>query len=177
MSSSSLESSSKSSWLASFVCHPSFIAFLVYVDHILLTGDSKAELEAVKSHVDALFIIKDLGHAKYFLDLESARSDHGFLVTQQKYLLDILQHVHMLDARETSTPFSPGRLVGHLFYLGFTRPDVSFTVQQLSLFLQRPRTSHWDAAMHILRYLKGSPSHITTAFSPLFLLTSPGPPA
>ncbi|KAK4390491.1 Retrovirus-related Pol polyprotein from transposon RE2 [Sesamum angolense] len=50
------------------------------------------------------------------------------------------------------------RTVCRLLYLGFTRPDISFVVQQLSQFLQYPRSSHWDVAMHVLSYLKGSPS-------------------
>ncbi|KAL0364197.1 UNVERIFIED_CONTAM: Retrovirus-related Pol polyprotein from transposon RE2 [Sesamum angustifolium] len=126
-----------------------FIALLVYVDGILLT-------------------------AKYFLGLELARSTHGLHVTQHKYLQDILRDASMLDARPTSTPFPSGlhlnneegallhcrdryrRLVGRLLYLGFTCPDLSFPVQQLSQFMQHPRTSHWDAALHVLRYLKGT---------------------
>ncbi|KAL0403961.1 UNVERIFIED_CONTAM: Retrovirus-related Pol polyprotein from transposon RE2 [Sesamum radiatum] len=153
-----------------------FSALLVYVDDILLTGNSEDELNAVKAHLDHLFTIKDLGHAKYFLGLELARSAHGLLVTQQKFLSDILRDVHMLDAKAVSTPLPPGlkltadagailpdpgtyrRLVGRLLYLGFTRPDVSFAVQQFSQFLQRPRSSHWTAALHVLRYLKGSSS-------------------
>ncbi|KAL0432527.1 UNVERIFIED_CONTAM: Retrovirus-related Pol polyprotein from transposon RE2 [Sesamum latifolium] len=149
-------------------------------------------------------LFKDLGSAKYFLGLELARSAHGpahgLLVTQQKYLIDILRDVNLLDAKVTSTPLPPGlhltadngsilpdpgpyrRLVGRLLYLGFTRPDISFAVQQLSQFIQHPRSSHWDAAVHVLRYLKGTsalglfflpPTH----FSLLFLLMRLGPPA
>ncbi|KAL0404400.1 UNVERIFIED_CONTAM: Retrovirus-related Pol polyprotein from transposon RE2 [Sesamum radiatum] len=47
------------------------------------------------------------------------------------------------------------RLVGHLLYLGYTRPDISHSVQQLSQFLQRPCDLHWNAAVHVVRYLKG----------------------
>ncbi|KAL0293767.1 UNVERIFIED_CONTAM: Retrovirus-related Pol polyprotein from transposon RE1 [Sesamum angustifolium] len=147
-----------------------FVALLVYVDDILLSGNSKTEIAAIKSHLDTLFTIKDLGHAKYFLGLELARSAHGLLVTQQKYLTDILRDVHMLDSRPAPTPLPPGlklsaddgtllfdpgpfrRLVGRLLYLGFTRPDISFATQQLSQFLHHPRSSHWDAALHVLRY-------------------------
>ncbi|KAL0395070.1 UNVERIFIED_CONTAM: Retrovirus-related Pol polyprotein from transposon RE2 [Sesamum latifolium] len=86
------------------------------------------------------------------------------------------QDAHMLEAKSAPTPLPPGfkltsdggsllcdpgsyrRLVGCLLYLGFSRPDVSFVVQQLSQFLQHPRSSHWDAAMHVLRYLKGTSS-------------------
>ncbi|KAL0382962.1 UNVERIFIED_CONTAM: Retrovirus-related Pol polyprotein from transposon RE1 [Sesamum calycinum] len=133
-----------------------FVALLVYVDGILLSGNSETEIAAIKSHLDTLFTIKDMGHAKYFLGLELARSTHGLLVTQQKYLNDILRDVHMLDSRPAPTHLSP---VGRLLYLGFTRPNVSFAThtQQLSQFLQHPRSSHWDAALHV-RYLKGTSS-------------------
>ncbi|KAL0352360.1 UNVERIFIED_CONTAM: Retrovirus-related Pol polyprotein from transposon RE1 [Sesamum calycinum] len=47
-------------------------------------------------------------------------------------------------------------LIRRLLYLGFSRLDVSFVVQQLSQFLQHPREPHYDAAMHLLRYLKGT---------------------
>ncbi|KAL0344878.1 UNVERIFIED_CONTAM: Retrovirus-related Pol polyprotein from transposon RE1 [Sesamum radiatum] len=140
----------------------------------LVTGNSEDEIIAVKGYLHSLFTIKDLGSAKYFLGLELARSAHGLLVTQQKYLTDILTDVTLLDAKVTSTPLPPGlhlttatgsllpdpgpyrRLIGRLLYLGFTRPDISFAVQQLSQFIQHPRSSHWDAAVHVLRYLKGT---------------------
>ncbi|KAL2232661.1 UNVERIFIED_CONTAM: Retrovirus-related Pol polyprotein from transposon RE1 [Sesamum indicum] len=137
-----------------------FMALLVYVDDILLTGDSAAKTEALKVHLHSLFTIKDLGAAKYFLGLELVRSSHGLLVFQHKYLLDILLDTSLLNANAVSTPLHPGlklsiddssllqdsssyrRLVGRLLYLGFTRPDVSFAVQQLSQFLQRPRSAY-----------------------------------
>ncbi|KAK4394326.1 Retrovirus-related Pol polyprotein from transposon RE1 [Sesamum angolense] len=127
-----------------------FIALLVYVDDILLTGTLESSLHNVKQYLDGLFTIKDLGSAKYFLGLELARSSHGLLVTQHKYLQDILSDTSMLNAKVASTPFLSGlhlthdegallqfsdryrRFVGRLLYLGFTRPDLSFPVQQLS---------------------------------------------
>ena len=49
-------------------------------------------------------------------------------------------------------------LVGRLLYLNFTRPDITYGVQQLSQFVSAPRRSHWDVAMHLLCYLKGTSS-------------------
>lgn len=37
-----------------------------------------------------------------------------------------------------------------------TRPDVSYVVQQLSQFLSAPAVSHYQAAVHVLQYLKGT---------------------
>ncbi|KAK4391492.1 Retrovirus-related Pol polyprotein from transposon RE1 [Sesamum angolense] len=153
-----------------------FVGMLIYVDDIILIGNSEDEIASVKSYLHSLFTIKDLGFAKYFLGLELARSTHGLLVTQQKYLTDILSDTNLLEAKPTSTPFPPGlkltagdgsllpdpapyrRLVGRLLYLGFTRPNISFVVQQCSQFLQHPGSSHWDAALHVLRYLRGTSS-------------------
>ena len=47
------------------------------------------------------------------------------------------------------------RLVGRLIYSSFTRPDLAFSVHVLSQFLHAPRRDHWDAAVHVVHYLKG----------------------
>ena len=40
-----------------------------------------------------------------------------------------------------------------------TRPDISYVVQQLSQFLSDPRTPHLNAAIYVIRYLKGTIDH------------------
>ncbi|CAA7012886.1 unnamed protein product [Microthlaspi erraticum] len=49
------------------------------------------------------------------------------------------------------------RLVGRLVYLTFTRPELSYVVHVLAQFLNKPQAKHWDAALRVVRYLKGSP--------------------
>ena len=44
-------------------------------------------------------------------------------------------------------------LVGKLNYLSNTRPDLSYTVQTLSQYIQSPRDSHWKALKHTLNYV------------------------
>ncbi|KAL0374374.1 UNVERIFIED_CONTAM: Retrovirus-related Pol polyprotein from transposon RE2 [Sesamum radiatum] len=152
-----------------------FVALLVYVDDILVMAPTEDLIAEIKQYLDALFTIKDLGYAKYFLGLEIARSTEGMSITQHKYAMDIITDTSMISATPVSTPLPPGlklsatsgtflkepdkfrRLIGRLLYLGFTRPDLSFAVQQLSQFLQHPTDQHWTAALHIVRYLKGAP--------------------
>ncbi|KAL0363826.1 UNVERIFIED_CONTAM: Retrovirus-related Pol polyprotein from transposon RE2 [Sesamum angustifolium] len=151
-----------------------FLALITYVDDVLFTGNSVDDLDKVKQYLDNLFTIKNLGHAKYFLSLELARSSHGTYISQRKYLLDIIHNCHLDDARAIGSPlpasvkydseFGPllpspyryWRLVSGLLYLGFSRPNISFAVQQLSQFIQHPRLPHWEVALHLVRYLKAS---------------------
>ena len=49
------------------------------------------------------------------------------------------------------------RLVGKLIYLTITRPDICYTVQVLSQFMQNPTHTHMQVALHVLRYLNHAP--------------------
>lgn len=52
------------------------------------------------------------------------------------------------------------QVLGLLNYLSVsTRPDISFTVSQLSQHLETPGLTHWKAVLHLLRYLAGSISY------------------
>ncbi|GAA0162546.1 hypothetical protein LIER_18615 [Lithospermum erythrorhizon] len=46
-------------------------------------------------------------------------------------------------------------LGGALQYLTFTRPDISYAVQQICLFMHAPMTSHMHALKRVIRYIQG----------------------
>ena len=48
----------------------SITTLLVYVDDVILTGDSLPKIESIKQFLDSKFKIKDLGDLKYSLGLE-----------------------------------------------------------------------------------------------------------
>ena len=58
----------------------SFLALLVYVDDVLITGTNESDILQVKCFLHSVFSIKDLGYAKYFLGLEIARSPKGMFL-------------------------------------------------------------------------------------------------
>jgi len=47
-------------------------------------------------------------------------------------------------------------LAGVLQYLTFTRPDITYVVQQICLHMHDPREPHLTALKRILRYLRGT---------------------
>ncbi|RVX21698.1 Retrovirus-related Pol polyprotein from transposon RE2 [Vitis vinifera] len=132
-------------------------------------------IQKLKQHLFTHFQTKDLEKLKYFLGIEITQSSSGVVLSQRKYALDILEETDMLDCKLVDTPMDlnvklipgqgeplgdPGRyrrLVGKLNYLTITHLDISFPVSVVSQFLQSPCDSHWDAVIHILRYIKSTP--------------------
>jgi hypothetical protein len=49
--------------------------------------------------------------------------------------------------------------VGALQYCTLTRPDISFSVNQLCQQMHSPSSSHWSATKRVLKYLKHTPDH------------------
>ncbi|XP_059590835.1 retrovirus-related Pol polyprotein from transposon RE1 isoform X1 [Vitis vinifera] len=148
---------------------------IVYVDDIILSGNDMGELQNLKKYLSEEFEVKDLGNLKYFLGMEVARSRKGIVVSQRKYILDLLKETGMLGCKpietpmdsqkklgieKESTPVDRGRyqrLVGRLIYLSHTRPDIGFAVSAVSQFMHSPTEEHMEAVYRILRYLKMTP--------------------
>ncbi|XP_019256390.1 PREDICTED: uncharacterized protein LOC109234787 [Nicotiana attenuata] len=120
------------------------------------------------------FKIKDLGLLNYFLGIEVLYTPSGVLLHQRKFIHNLLDEFHSLECTAVTCPLELNvklkakegellpkpeeyrSLIGKLNFLTHTRPDLSFAVQHLSQFMQQPCIPHMKAALHLLRYLKGS---------------------
>ena len=89
-------------------------ALIVYVDDMVLTRDDPCEMKALQEYLATKFEIKDLGQLKYFLGIEVARSKHGVLLSQRKYVLDLLTETGMLDCKPVETPMEMNHKLGIL---------------------------------------------------------------
>lgn len=149
-----------------------FTALLVYVDDVILAGNSLDDIIKTKAFLSSRFKLKDMGNLKYFLGLELARSKQGIVLSQRKYALEILEDTGFLGAKPSRFPIEQNisltqadgkllqdasryrRLVGRLIYLTITRPNLVYAVHTLSQFMDKPREPHLEAAYRVLRYLK-----------------------
>ena len=128
------------------------ILLVVYVDDIVITGSDSTGISSLKSFLHGQFHTKDLGMLRYFLGVEVMRSKHGILLSQRKYVLDLLSEIGKLGAKPCSSPMAPSvhliregelfedperyrRLVGKLNYLTVTRHDIAHSVSVVSQYM------------------------------------------
>ena len=93
-----------------FYHHTSFgqcIYLIVYVDDIVITSSDRMVLGNVNSISSTTFRQKNLGKLKYFLGIEIVQSKSGVVMSQRKYVLDILKEIGMLDCKPIDTPMDP----------------------------------------------------------------------
>ncbi|XP_068645101.1 uncharacterized mitochondrial protein AtMg00810-like [Aristolochia californica] len=128
----------------------------VYVDDIVLTNNDADNIKEVKEKIYKEFKIKDLGPLKHFLGIDVFQSKHGIVLSQRKYVLDLLEKTWMMGCQPSDTPMdaitklcaSAGedvdigkyqRLVETLIYLTMTKPDISYAV---NVSLYSPSSLH-----------------------------------
>lgn len=104
-------------------------------------------------------------------------SPNEISVNQSKYTEKILQRFKFNTLNSASTPMERGitdqekhindkpleesesyrEAIGSLLYLAtISRPDISFAVNYLSRFCNKPMKSHWKMVKRIFQYLKGT---------------------
>ncbi|XP_019084225.1 PREDICTED: uncharacterized protein LOC109125894 [Camelina sativa] len=152
---------------------------LLYVYDIALIASSTALLNAVISTLHSAFSMTDLGPLHHFLGISIIRNDKGMFLHQQNCAADILHRANMTNCNPCLTPVdikpklaevnsdSPPvkdptlyrSLAGALQYLTFTRPNISYAVQHVCLFMHDPREEHFNSLKRILRYIKGTITH------------------
>ncbi|GKE42916.1 ribonuclease H-like domain-containing protein [Tanacetum coccineum] len=99
---------------------------LIYVDDIVLTASS---IDLLQAHMT------NCNPTRTPVDTESKLSSDG-------------DHVSNTSLYRS--------LAGSLHYLTFTRPDISYAVQQVCLHMHDPRKPHFAALKGVLRYIRGT---------------------
>ena len=150
------------------------VYLLFYIDDIVMLGNDPSFLSSLIAQLSATFELKDLGPLHYFLGLQIIKTSKGLFLSQSKYAQVLLLKANMHTSKPARTPCvaharlvptegsllsNPHEfrsLVGFLHYLTFTRPDLSFAVQQIYQFMSTLIDVHLIAAKRILRYVNGT---------------------
>ena len=144
----------------------------MYVDDIIVTGNDDSTIFSIISQLQSEFVMKDLGDLSYFLGIENARDQTRLHLRQSKYIADLLDRANMVGARPYKAPCLSGskmlkfdgdllvdpseyrHIDGALQYVTITRPDIAYSVNQLSQHMQAPTSTYWTTTKRVLRYLK-----------------------
>ncbi|GJX93416.1 retrovirus-related pol polyprotein from transposon TNT 1-94 [Tanacetum coccineum] len=123
------------------------------------------------------FVLKDLGPLNYFLGIEIVPHVSGIILSQKKYILELLQSdglsncnpvsspmvtsssLYLDDNTAFSNPVKYQQVVGSLQYVTLSRPDIAFTVNKVCQYMHALTENHWSAVKRILRYLHGTVEH------------------
>ena len=131
---------------------------------------------------------RNIGEPKYALGIAISRDRHNRTISlsQTSKIDQLVKEFSQKDSHPVDTPMVVGlqlrrpdkneppsaevtkwakrtpyrSLVGSLMYISIaTRPDISYAVGRLSSFLDCYRLDHWNAAVRVVRYLKGTRTH------------------
>ena len=158
----------------------------VFVDDITLAGSDIAKIGSIVQELSQHFKLRDLGPTTQLLGMEIHRDrpNHRLFLSQSQHITNLLQEHGLQDCKPVSTPLDPGSrlstsmspqndaevsemrqhpyisVVGSLMYLAVTtRPDIAYAAGVLARFNSNPGPAHWQAAKHVLRYLRGTIDH------------------
>lgn len=112
----------------------------------------------------------------YFLGLQVRQLEDGIFIIQYKYTKELIKKFFpektkslrilmstsaqlTLDGEAESLNLTTyWGTIGPLLYLIDNRPDISYVVGVCAKFKSNPKKSHYEAALRIVKYLKGNES-------------------
>jgi len=146
-----------------------FVILSLYVDDILLAGNSLKSVLAIKEWLSSNFEMKDMGEAEYILGvkIQRNRSKRILSLSQENYIKKILARFNMRDCNPLDTPVASGvtlsldmcpktesakkkmervpydSAVGSLMYtMMCIRPDICYVIGLVSRFKSNPGEQH-----------------------------------
>ena len=139
---------------------------------------SPHQLQRVSAMFKNKYGISGEGELTWTLGIGVRRDRDARIVSlsQEAYIDNLIERFDLQNATTVTTPLAPGvilskeqcpakphenshyrELIGSLQYASLaTRPDITFAVNKLAQFLTNPGAAHMEAAMRVLRYLKGT---------------------
>lgn len=135
--------------------------FLCYVDDLIMTRNNNDVVVKFVEQLSHRFSLKYLGELNYFLGVEVLHVPNGLILTQHKYVRELLEKFDMTNLKSMTTPMANTQklklkdgtgsadaiayrqVIGILQYLSLMRPDISYAVNNLAQFMRMPSQQHW----------------------------------
>ena len=122
--------------------------------------------------MQAKFEMSMIGKLTHFLRLQIRQQDSGIFLFQSKYAKNLVKKFGLESTSSIRTPISPNikltvyllgksvdlslyrSMIGSLFYLTASRPDISYSVRVCARYQANPKESHMIALKRIIKYVK-----------------------
>lgn len=160
-----------------------------YTDVILGGSSSVEEMDRTKKELGEKYHLKETDSIQFALGMRLTHDRAKGIATlsMKAYFNRFFAKYHIKHLKSASTPFPPGialssadspkssedkyfmsdkpyaEMVGALqFAAAACRPDIAFATNVLSRYTKEPGRAHWNALVHVLRYVNGSRDYSIT---------------
>jgi hypothetical protein len=149
-----------------------YVIVCLYVDDMLIMGNSHEMLFNTKKMLTKHFDMKDMGVTDVILGIKISRTQDEIVLSQSHYIEKVLKKFDVFEESPARTPLNPSmhlvkntgesisqlrysQIIGSLMYItNCTRLDIAFEVNKFNRFTSNPNRDHWKALTRVLRYLK-----------------------
>ena len=87
-----------------YSCGNALLYFLFYVDDLIITGSDSSLADNIIQQLGSKFPTKDLRVQSLFCGVDVFATSTSLLLSQHKYVIDLLSKHNMLDSKHVSTP-------------------------------------------------------------------------
>lgn len=156
-----------------------FIMLSIHVDDQLIASNNRPALDKFKQQLNAQFECADSGAVGYFLgfNVHRNRDERKLYISQEHYMESLLDRFNLSHCNPSKIPLPSGfrpipatdkefaeakhlpypQIVGSILYAStISRPDLSQPASVLSRFISKWNDTHYQAAKHLLRYIRGT---------------------
>ncbi|GJT60279.1 retrotransposon protein, putative, ty1-copia subclass, partial [Tanacetum coccineum] len=114
--------------------------------------NNKGTIDNIICQLGSAFALKYLGPLNYFLGIEIVPHVFDILLSQKKYILELLQSAGLSNCNPVSSPMVTSSSLS-------LDDSTAFAVNNVCQYMHAPTENHWSTVKRILRYLHGTVEH------------------
>ncbi|GJX92095.1 retrovirus-related pol polyprotein from transposon TNT 1-94 [Tanacetum coccineum] len=117
----------------------------------VVDGNNKGTIDNIICQLGSAFALKDLGPLNYFLGIEIIMHVSGILLSQKKYILELLQSAGLSNFNLVSSPMLTSSSLSLDDNIALSNP--------VCQYMHASAEHHWSVVERILCYLHGTVKH------------------